>query len=473
MSHLEQISQVNDWIEQALQTADGLPGTEQGCVVIVNETSQVNLRWANNHLTTNGIMHSRTGQVVALAQVDDGVAAGCLDAPVASADDLVALVRAAARAATQTPADPDAMPLADGGTDDDFGAAAVPTSVEVFSDLAAGLGAAFEAAGEHHLFFGFAEHTSTTTWLGTTAGTRRRAVTRLGRMELNAKHPDMIGSAWVGRATTDFSDVDIAACVDEVLQRLAWCENRIELPAGSYETILPGSAVADLLIYAYWTSSGRDAREGRTVFAGKGGTTRVGERLATLPVSIWSDPTAAGLEQPGFAVTGSSQAGTASVFDNGLPAARVDWLRDGRLVQLIETRAELAKTGGPESPLPWPTDNLLVDAGGTASLDEMIASTKRGLLLTCLWYIREVDPETLLLTGLTRDGVYLVEDGRVTGMVNNFRWNESPISLLGRATEASVAEKVLCREWNDWFTLTSAPALRVPDFTMSTVSKAY
>ena len=82
----------------------------------------------------------------------------------------------------------------------------------------------------------------------------------------------------------------------------------------------------------------------------------------------------------------------------------------------------------------------------------MVASTERGLLLTCLWYIREVDPQTLLLTGLTRDGVYLIENGQVQGAVNNFRFNESPVDLLGRATEAGRTEPTLSREWSDYFT---------------------
>jgi predicted Zn-dependent protease len=103
----------------------------------------------------------------------------------------------------------------------------------------------------------------------------------------------------------------------------------------------------------------------------------------------------------------------------------------------------------------------------------MVADTERGLLLTCLWYIREVDPQTLLLTGLTRDGVYLVENGKVRGAVNNFRFNESPIDLLQRATEASASEHTMSREWSDYFRRTLMPALRVPDFNMSTVSKAY
>ena len=95
--------------------------------------------------------------------------------------------------------------------------------------------------------------------------------------------------------------------------------------------------------------------------------------------------------------------------------------------------------------------------GAAASLDDMIAGTGRGLLLTCLWYIREVDPQTLLLTGLTRDGVYLVENGEVTGAVNNFRFNESPVAMLGRITEAGATVPALPREWSDYFTRSAMP----------------
>ena len=102
----------------------------------------------------------------------------------------------------------------------------------------------------------------------------------------------------------------------------------------------------------------------------------------------------------------------------------------------------------------------------------MVADTSRGLLLTCLWYIREVDPQTLLLTGLTRDGVYLVEDGEVVAEVNNFRFNESPVDLLGRLTELGLTERTLAREFGDYFTRTAMPAWRVADFNMSSVSKA-
>jgi predicted Zn-dependent protease len=158
------------------------------------------------------------------------------------------------------------------------------------------------------------------------------------------------------------------------------------------------------------------------------------------------------------------------VFDNGMPTPAVDWISDGVLTNLIRPRAWAAKTGAPATAA---VDNLVLeDRNATASPAELISRTERGLLLTTLWYIREVDPQTLLVTGLTRDGVFLVENGEVTGAVNNFRFNESPVDLLSRTTEVSRTERTLPREWNDWFTRAAMPMLRVPDFNMSSVSPA-
>ncbi len=206
------------------------------------------------------------------------------------------------------------------------------------------------------------------------------------------------------------------------------------------------------------------------MFSRAGGGTRVGERLAAQPLTLSSDPAATGLECEPFMATTASFGGLISVFDNGQPVAATDWIRDGELANLIRTRAWASKTEA----LPRPyVDNLILHAPGAgSSLDEMVAGTERGLLLTCVWYIREVDPQTLLLTGLTRDGVYLVEGGEVTGAVNNFRWNESPVDLLGRLTEVGRTDRCLPREWNDFFTRAAMPTLRIPDFNMSTVSQA-
>ncbi len=158
------------------------------------------------------------------------------------------------------------------------------------------------------------------------------------------------------------------------------------------------------------------------------------------------------------------------VFDNGLPLSRTHWVKDGKLAALLQNRYSAGLTGQPVTPY---VDNLVVSVdGATGSTQDLVAGVERGLLVTCLWYIREVDPQTLLLTGLTRDGVYLVENGEVTGAVNNFRFNESPIDLLRRFTHASGTTPSFSREWGDYFPRTATPALRVPDFNMSTVSQA-
>lgn len=231
--------------------------------------------------------------------------------------------------------------------------------------------------------------------------------------------------------------------------------------------MLPPTAVADLLICQLWSSSARDAAEGRTVFSKPGGGTRVGDTLAELPLTLRSDPNEPGLESAPFVIAHAS-GDDSSVFDNGLPLGATDWIKDGRLDRLTTTRHSAELTGLPLAPA---VDNLILDGGGERSLEEMVAGTTRGLLLTCLWYIREVDPASLLLTGLTRDGVYLVENGEVVGEVNNFRFNESPVGLLQRASEAGRTEKTLPREWGDYFTRAAMPALRVPDFNMSSVSQ--
>ncbi|MFD4686230.1 metallopeptidase TldD-related protein [Streptomyces sp. NPDC058461] len=451
-------------VERALELSRA-----DGCVVIADEQSTANLRWAGNALTTNGVTRSRTLTVIATVDGKEGTATGVVSRAAVTADELEPLVRAAEAAARGAGPAEDAQPLVTGQeASAGFTEAPVETSSAVFADFAPALGESWARAraggGE---VYGVAHHELVSTYLGTSTGVRLRHDQPNGTLELNAKSPDRTRSAWAGRSTRDFQDVDPAALDAELAVRLGWAERRIDLPAGRYETLLPPTAVADLMIYLLWSASGRDAAEGRTVFSKPGGGTRVGEKLSGLPLTLRSDPHAPGLESAPFVVAHSS-GGDQSVFDNGLPIPAVDWIGDGELRHLTTSRHGAALTGLPSAP---GADNLILDGGADRSLEEMVADTRRGLLLTCLWYIREVDPATLLLTGLTRDGVYLVEDGEVVGEVNNFRFNESPVGVLGRATEAGRTEKTLPREWSDWFTRAAMPALRVPDFNMSSVSQ--
>ena len=432
-----------------------------GCVVVVRESSSVNLRWAGNTLTTNGAGRDRSVSVISIVGASVGVRSASV------LDDVEGLVRASEDAARDAEPAEDAGPLVTGDAAADFTEPFEQTGTAVFDGFARDLGDRFGAArADGLLLYGYASHDVTTTWLGSSTGLRLRHVQPTGYVELTGKSSG--GSTWVGRSTRDWTDLSVPDLDAEVRRRLGWGRRQVALPAGRYETLLPPSAVADLTIGMYWDAVGRDAAEGRTVFSRPGGGTRVDEALGPEGLRMWSDPADPELATTPFVVTTGSSS-MSSVFDNGLPLTSTDWLSGGRLAALLQTRASAATTGSSVTPY---IHNLSLDRGGSASTDEMVASTERGLLLTCLWYIREVDPQTLLLTGLTRDGVYLVEDGEVVGAVNNFRFNESPVDLLGRVSEVGAAERTLPREMSDYFTWTRMPTLRIPDFNMSSVSQA-
>ncbi len=432
-------------------------------IVLVRENAEASLRWAGNSMTTNGVSIGRATTVVSIVRQGNTAHVGSLETSEVDPAVLPGLVAASQAAARSAPAARDGFELLTGtATPADWDAPVLSTGVEVFGSVAGELARGF--AGTDALY-GFAHHTVETTFLATSTGVRRRWTQPTGSVEINAKRNG--ASAWAGVSTPWFAEVDAERLLADLSTRLGWAARSVELPAGRYETIMPPSTVSDMMIYLMWTMDGRGAQEGRTALSAAGGGTRVGERLTDLGLTLCSDPATVGLECGPFVAVGSSSE-SVSVFDNGLDVGRVDWIRDGAVNALAYSRAAAQEFGVPAA---VPCSNLAM-TGGSASTAEMVAGTERGLLLTTLWYIREVDPTTLLLTGLTRDGVYLVEDGRVTGAVNNFRFNESPLDLLRRATEAGVPEVTLPREWGDWFNRTAMPTLRIPDFHMSSVSQA-
>jgi len=455
-----------DLVEHALATS-----TASDCIAIATNSTSANLRWANNTLTTNGAMHGVNVTVIAFDRRTDGVAVGSVGGSAASIEQVRTLVEQADAAANAASVAEDATDLVTGDAAADWALEPETTSITVYDAFAPALGEAFtKSDAEGRILYGFVNHEVTTTYLGSSTGLRLRHVQPTGHYACTGKTADLTQSAWVGGATRDFADVDAARMEETVAQRLAWGTRRIDLPAGRYDTILPPTAVADLMIDAYWGAGARVAHDGQSVYSKRGGGTRIGEQIARPELQFFSDPSYAGLGSAPFFVAASSD-NTHSVFDNGLPLSRTDWVRDGVLTSLLQTRHSSALTGQPVTPM---IDNLVLSVdGATGDTMDLVAGTERGLLLTCLWYIREVDPQTMLLTGLTRDGVYLVEDGEITGAVNNFRFNESPVDLMRRFSHASATEPSFSREWgDDYFSRTATPALRVPDFNMSSVSQA-
>jgi predicted Zn-dependent protease len=438
-------------------------GKADETIVLVTDRADASLRWAGNSMTTNGESVSRHTTVISVVRHGEKAHVGSVRSAEVDPSTIAGVVAASQEAALSAPEASDSSPPLPGTpAPQDWDAPVPATSAEVFMGVAGSL-AARGFRGQDQLY-GYARHVVETTFVATSTGLRRRYTQPTGSVEINAKRDG--ASAWAGTSTPDFVDVPTDSMLEQLSTRLGWARRTVELPAGRYETIMPPSTVADMMIYLSWAMEGRGAQEGRSALSAPGGT-RVGEKLTDLPLTMYSDPAAQALAcTPFVAVPSSSE--RVSIFDNGMDIERVDWIRDGVINALAYPRAAAAEF---DQPVAVPADNLLM-TGGSASLADMIASTERGLLLTTLWYIRTVDPAVLLLTGLTRDGVYLVEDGEVTAAVNNFRFNESPLDLLRRATEAGLSEVTLPREWGDWATRAAMPTLRIPDFHMSSVSQA-
>jgi predicted Zn-dependent protease len=450
-------------VDHALDAAAGEP-----CVVIVEESTQSEVRFANNTTTTNGRRHDRRVIVVRFCDVDGGIAAGVA---IQSGDvDVRAMVEAAAADARTSPPSADAAPLVEGDADPRFADAPAEGDLASFEPILDGLGTAFDAARtSDRVLSGFVEHQMDTTYLGSSTGLRRRHAQPTGAVQVVARSVDGSRSAWVADATGDLSTIDVAAMDVRLAGRLEWAKRSVALPEGRYEVILPPESVADLMIDVANYAGGQDAEEGQTVFSAPGGGTRIGERLSALPFHLYGNPVERGLECAPFLTVGASSSET-SVFDNGVDIGASALIEDGRLVNLRYHRAGAARSGARFAP---PVDNLVLELdGASGTTEDLVARTERGLLLTCLWYIREVDPQTLLLTGLTRDGVYLVEDGEVVGAVNNFRFNESPVDLLGRVIEAGSSTRAIGREFGEWVNRSRMPPLRVADFNMSSTSAA-
>ena len=438
------------------------------CIVVVRDKTQANLRWAGSTLTTNGVIQERSVTVIAFVSVDGGMAAGGVTRTDVSLADVPALLEAAiATAKAAGPAD-DYAPLATNVSIGNWSAEHVPTGPEVFTKFAPALGDMFSRSVADKIeLFGYSEHTNETTWVGSKGGLRLRKDSPVGRVEMTGKSHDRTRSTWAGVETRNFTDVSVTDLDAQIRQRLNWQGTKVELPAGKYDTIFPSGSVADIFTYMMWVSTARDAHEGQSVFSKKGGGTRIGEKLANVSLQFFSDPEFKQLPASNFVASAVSSP-FSSVFDNGQSIKRVDWLKDGVLQSLIQTRASAKLTNLEFTPL---GENLIMSVdGASGSLEDLVKKVDNGLLLTTLWYIRMVDPNSLLLTGLTRDGVYHVKGGEVVGATNNFRWNDSPVNALSRIAHAGASEWTQPREWAGDMTSMSVPPLVIKDFNMSTVS---
>ena len=302
-------------VERGLAAADA--GGADGCIVLVEETSHVDVRFALNTTTTNGVQRGRSVSVIALAGTSVGSARR---SGVVGADGVADMAAAALADARGAPPAEDAFPLvevADARPARDFGLDPEETDSGALEGVLGALSGAFgRARARDAVLAGFAEQDLVTLYLGSSTGLRLSHAQPTGAVSLVGRTADGSGSAWVGEPTIAPS---LEQMEQEVWRRLDWATTSVPLEAGRYEVIMPPSAVSDMMaMLAFDALGGQDAEDGRSVFSKEGGGTRVGEQITTLPFTLYSDPFEHGIACTPFVAAEASGPDT-SVFDNGLP----------------------------------------------------------------------------------------------------------------------------------------------------------
>ncbi|MCP1381989.1 TldD/PmbA family protein [Runella salmonicolor] len=263
---------------------------------------------------------------------------------------------------------------------------------------------------------------------------------------VTVRSADGTGSGYVSRDFNDAAKLNAKASTEIAMQKAMASVSAKALEPGKYTVILEPTAALDLIQNMMRSIDARNADEGRSFLSKKGGGTRLGEKLFDERVTIYSDPTNIDIPKAGFSL-------------DGRPQEKVTWVDKGVVKNMAYSRFWAQKQG--VKAVPPPQGFIMI--GGTQSLADLIKGTQKGILVTRLWYIRAVDPQTLLYTGLTRDGTFYIENGQIKYPVKNFRFNESPIIMLNNLEAMGVPARV---------NGSMIPPLKIRDFTFTSLSDA-
>lgn len=266
-----------------------------------------------------------------------------------------------------------------------------------------------------------------------------------GEFTVTMRTNDGTGSGWVSRDFNDIDKFDASEASKVAIEKAVKSREAKAIEPGKYTVILEPAAVEDLVGNIRFAMNARTAYEGRS-FMSKDGGTKMGEKIVDERITIYSDPL-------------NPDVPTSTWNGQGQPLKKTTWIENGVVKNLAFDRFWAQEKG--VDPVPFPSNFIM--EGGSASLDEMIKSTKKGVLVTRLWYIRTVDPQTLLYTGLTRDGTFYIENGEIKYPVKNFRFNESPIIMLNNLE--TLGQQVRMNG-------NLIPYLKIRDFTFTSLSDA-
>jgi len=274
-------------------------------------------------------------------------------------------------------------------------------------------------------------------------------------MTTTVRTPDASGSGWAGAAHSDWRRIDPSELGEHAIEKARRSVNAVAVEPGRYTVILEPTAVGNLIQLLAFALNARNADEGRSFFTKPGGGNKIGQKVVDERVSLWSDP----MDPDASANTFTAE---------GLPVHKTVWIEEGVVRNLAYDRFWAEK----QNTAPSPLIGSLRMPGGTTTQEEMVASVSRGILVTRFWYIRPVDPRTILYTGLTRDGTFLIEDGKITRAVKNLRFNESPIFMLNNLEGLGPPVRVSASEDGGPGFAIVVPPVMARDFTFTSLSDA-
>jgi len=438
--------------EEAKRICDRVIGFSKAdeCSVTIHGAREGNVRFARNSISTAGLNEDMRLTV----QVAFGKKSGIAQLNEFDDKSLEKAVRRAEELARLAPENPEFMPAvgkqqykptptfmrSTADIDPEFRAQVAAYSIEAAKK--AGLVTAgffndstrFNAIANSNGVFGFQEMTDLT-------------------YTCTARTEDGRGSGWVSRAAVDARRFDAREAAGVAIEKALRSVDAKALEPGRYTVILEPAATSELLGNMFSAFDARDADEGRSFLTKAGGKNRLGDKLFDERINVWADPW-----NPDVPVTPWDG-------QSGLARQRTDIIKNGRIASLEYSRYWAQKKGV----APNAGHGNMIMAGGTKSLEELIESTKKGVVVTRTWYIRMVDPQSLLITGLTRDGTFYVENGKIKYPIKNFRFNESPVTLLNNVEELGKAEVIAPDEVPYQMVL---PPMKVRDFNFTSLSDA-
>jgi predicted Zn-dependent protease len=428
----------------------------EGCQVNVNSSANGNTRYARNEVTTTG----DTDNATVMVSSRFGKRAASVGTNLLDDAGLARAVETSERLAKLAPENPELMPLLP---------AQVYTEVPAFSEATANLDAVRRAdavrsaSSESNraglMAAGLVHRVAGAQAVANSAGLFGYHASTTIVHTVTVRSPDGKGSGWAGTAHNDWGRATPATqLATRAVRKAHGTRASTPLEPGKYTVVLEPTAAGNLVSLLAFALNARQADEGRSFFSKRGGGNKIGDKVVDERVTILSDP-----QDPDLL--------TAPFTGEGQPVGRTVWIENGVLKSLAYDRFWAEKQG--VKPTPFAGGYRLQGSGAAPSLEELIKGVERGLLVTRFWYIRGVDQRTLLYTGITRDGVFLIERGEVSRAVNNFRFNESPIAMLNNLVAVGRPERVSSSESGD----VGGPAVVVPplvvkDFSFTSVSEA-